>query len=159
MGNYREDSTSYGARLQLSRETGENQPIPTTKGKPKTHPLPGTATVAALPPLSRLGQAGELSPSVTRDSLHRLQRSHGNPLGTGHDPRDRSVQLLLPTYPGLFPTEVQKAKTLVPTARQQTTLPRTVQGRDPRTYAVTPQAPTPIIHKRHKPCIVTNRDS
>lgn len=81
MGDYRADSKSYGARLQLSRDAEEKQTNPTAKTKPMTDTVSGIArgnVAAALPPLSLPGQAGMLSPSVARDSLHRLQRSHGN---------------------------------------------------------------------------------
>jgi hypothetical protein len=82
MASYRKHSTSYGARQQLSRDAAaDKQQIPPKKGKPETNTGPGTPMAnvgATVSTLSKPAQAGMLSPSVVRNSLYRLQRSHGN---------------------------------------------------------------------------------
>jgi hypothetical protein len=82
MASYRKHSTAYGARQQLSRDAAaDKQQIPPKKGKPERNTGAGTPMAnvgATLSPLSKPAQASMLSPSVVRNSLYRLQRSHGN---------------------------------------------------------------------------------
>jgi hypothetical protein len=74
MGDYRPDSKSYGARLQLTRDAEKKRQIPEAKPRSEVDTAAGHMG-ATLPPLS---QPGTLSPSLARDSLNRLQRNHGN---------------------------------------------------------------------------------
>ena len=66
MGDYREDSTPSGARLQLSRDAEEKQQTQPANRKPETDTVPSTATdnvEAALTALASSAPARVLSPS------------------------------------------------------------------------------------------------
>jgi hypothetical protein len=83
MSDYGEHSMLLGARLSPSR-VADTERQQTPKAKRKLNTAVARRTTAdslrtSLPSLMQAGQQGlKLSPTLARDTLHRLQRSHGN---------------------------------------------------------------------------------